>query len=96
MLAALACVRAVTINYAADARPVIHIVRPRFYVKGEEYMGIDDDPRLNLERMAVEAHAGQLIFLGRKRYSSSAILEGRLLASRMKPRGVGEGQIGIE
>ena len=96
MLAALECVCAVVINHAFDATPVINVVRPRFYVKGEEYRGVDDDPRLNRERMSVENHGGQIIFLGRKGYSSTAIVEGRLLASRIKPRGVGEGEIGIE
>lgn len=76
MLAALAYVDAVGINYAPSAETVIHAVRPDVYIKGSDYADADQDVtgKIRSERDAVESHGGRLVFTDEVTFSSSTLI----------------------
>lgn len=76
MLAALNMVDYVIINHAPTSVPVIHAVRPNFYVKGQEYSAAEDDVTGNItdEEEAVQAVGGNICFTGDIVFSSSNLL----------------------
>ncbi|MBF0401583.1 MAG: adenylyltransferase/cytidyltransferase family protein [Magnetococcales bacterium] len=75
-LAALACVHFVAINDAPTAVPVIHVVQPGIYVKGQDYKNVEQDISGNIstEQHAVESYGGQLCFTEEIMFSSSSII----------------------
>lgn len=72
-LRALHCVDEVFINHDEGAWDLIRKIRPAFYVKGVDYVGITTDG-LERERAAVAEIGGQLRFTGTKKWSSSQLL----------------------
>jgi rfaE bifunctional protein nucleotidyltransferase chain/domain len=75
-LAALACVDLVAINYEATAISVINALRPKLYVKGNEYQNESADLTGNIarEREAVETHGGDIFYTDEITFSSSSLL----------------------
>jgi rfaE bifunctional protein nucleotidyltransferase chain/domain len=74
-LAALACVDFVAINRWATAAETIRLLRPRYYVKGQEFEGgVSHRPRLAAEIEALDEVGGQMRFTHEVVFSSSAIL----------------------
>ncbi len=76
MLAGLACVDYVGINYTASAEDVINTVRPQIFAKGVEYAKDSNDitNKIVHERHAVESHGGSVIFTDDITFSSSSII----------------------
>lgn len=73
-LAALGCVDFVCVNPCATAEELLRLVQPDVYVKGREYE-LNDDPRFEAERRAVEDHGGRIVFTsGDVVFSSTALL----------------------
>lgn len=79
-LAALEVVDYVAISRWPSAVEVIRLLKPDFYVKGIEYQEAADDRTggIILERQAVEAIGGQLVFTDEITFSSSSILNRHL------------------
>ncbi len=78
MLGAIKCVDA--IYCVVSAQQAIELIKPDIYVKGIEYEGMLP------EQEQVEAYGGRVVFLDTKpRYSSTAILTGKLLDERTRP-----------
>lgn len=75
VVAALEAVDYVAIVHEATGLSAIHMIRPRFYVKGKEY---EDRTGINaIEHDAVEQHGGQVMYMPRW-YSSTQIIQQRL------------------
>lgn len=75
-IASLECVDYVAINSSPIAEPAIRKIRPRFYVKGQDYRerpGFHDENLLK-EKNAVEEFGGELIFTDDMMFSSSTLL----------------------
>jgi rfaE bifunctional protein nucleotidyltransferase chain/domain len=79
-LAALAVVDYVTISRAATAVPLLELLRPDFYVKGQDYKNFNEDVTGEIanEKAAVERHGGQLVFTEEIRFSSSSLINSAL------------------
>lgn len=75
-VAALETVDYVAIVEEATGLSAIDTIRPRYYVKGEEYEGMGGIAEL--ERIAVESHGGMMVYT--KRWCSSTSLVERLTA----------------
>jgi rfaE bifunctional protein nucleotidyltransferase chain/domain len=80
MLAALAYVDHVAINNGPDAEQVIRALQPDFYVKGSDYANADQDVtgKIAVERAAVEAGGGKLVFTDDITFSSSELISRHL------------------
>ncbi len=76
MIAALEPVDWVAISDHPSAEPVVHAVKPDIYVKGSEYANAEDDVTggIIVERRAVEAHGGRLVFTDDITFSSSSLI----------------------
>src|SRR5262245_23483910 len=76
MLASLEYVDWVAIADATDAIRAIHAIRPRFYIKGQDYVNAAGDVtgKIVLEREAVEAHGGQIHFTDDIVFSSTELI----------------------
>src|SRR5690606_17919076 len=76
----LAYVDHVAINNGPDAEQVIRLLQPDFYVKGSDYANADQDVtgKIAVERMAVEAHGGKLVFTDDITFSSSELISRHL------------------
>ncbi len=76
MIATLELVDLVGIVDDPSAIPALNAVKPDFYVKGSDYRDPADDVtnKIGLERDAVEAHGGELVFTDEVTYSSSSLL----------------------
>jgi rfaE bifunctional protein nucleotidyltransferase chain/domain len=76
MLAALACVDFVAINYEQAAINAIARLHPHVYVKGSEYRAAMDDVTGNIarEQQAVEACGGEILYTDEITFSSSSLL----------------------
>ncbi len=76
MLASLEYVDFVGINYAPDALPVIHAIKPDVYAKGQDYHEehADVSGKIGAERQAVEEHGGGIVFTDEVTDSSSKII----------------------
>jgi len=72
-LRALNCVDDVIINEDAGAWDLIRKIRPAFYVKGIDYVGLVSQG-LEKERQAIEEVGGQLRFTRSQKWSSSNII----------------------
>ena len=73
-LAALSCVDWVYVNSAPTAVELLEEVHPDVYIKGAEYE-LNEDPRFQAERDAVERHGGRVVFTsGDVLFSSSALI----------------------
>jgi rfaE bifunctional protein nucleotidyltransferase chain/domain len=75
-LAALEVVDYVAVNYADKAIPAIQQLKPNYYVKGQDYKNASDDLSggIVLEKEAVEAEGGRLLFTEEIQFSSSNLL----------------------
>jgi rfaE bifunctional protein nucleotidyltransferase chain/domain len=80
MLAALASVDWVGVNYAPTAEPVLETIRPSVYVKGSEYENAADDVTGKIvdERASVERHGGRVFFTNDVTFSSSSLINRHL------------------
>jgi len=80
MLAALAYVDWVAINPSPDAVSAIELIRPQFYVKGQDYQNPQGDVtgKISAEREAVETHGGHLRFTDEVAFSSSELINRHL------------------
>ncbi len=80
MLAALDYVDHVAINNGPDAEQVIRALQPDFYVKGSDYANADQDVtgKIAVERAAVEAGGGKLVFTDDITFSSSELINRHL------------------
>ena len=80
MLAALAYVDHVAINNGPDAEQVIRALQPDFYVKGSDYANADQDVtgKIAVERAAVEAGGGKLVFTDDITFSTSELISRHL------------------
>ncbi len=80
MIAALGFVDWVGVNDAATAIGVLERIQPDFYVKGPDYKdaALDVTGNIQLERRAVEAHGGQMIFTNDIAFSSSSLINQHL------------------
>ena len=101
MIAALKFVDNVILSDHENGVYVISIVRPSVYAKGPDYLNGDKTGNLDKERAAVEAVGGRLVIITNDIvYSSTEIITGELLRRRIaqasRPRGVGEGDYGVE
>lgn len=76
MLSALSCVDWVGINHTSDAIPLLQTIQPDFYVKGSDYADATADitGKIQIERDAVEAVGGRLVFTDDITFSSSELL----------------------
>ncbi len=72
-LRALDCVDEVVINENPGAWDLIRNIRPAFYVKGVDYIGVESEG-LDKERQAIEEVGGQLKFTNSQKWSSSNII----------------------
>lgn len=73
-LLALACVDEVYVNAQPTAVEAIKKIRPAVYVKGIDYAGRENDEGLTVEREAVEAVGGRIIFTESEKFSSSRLI----------------------
>lgn len=75
-IASLDCVDYVAINKWPTAVEAIHMVKPNSYAKGSDYKdaSLDHTGGIALERAAVEAFGGTLIFTDEITFSSSTLL----------------------
>lgn len=80
MLASLEYVDWVAINGAPDAVSAIACIRPRIYIKGQDYQNPAGDitGKITKEREAVEAHGGRIHFTDEVTYSSSELINRHL------------------
>jgi len=80
MLAALEYVDWVAINPAPDAVSAIDAIRPKVYVKGQDYQNPEGDVtgKITAERKAAEAHGGHLAFTDEVTFSSSELINRHL------------------
>ena len=80
MLAALSYVDWVAINPSPDAVSAIDLIRPQFYVKGQDYQNPEGDVtgKITAERDAVEQHGGNLRFTDEVTFSSSELINRHL------------------
>ena len=99
-LAALQCVDYVAIVNEPTGVLAINTIKPRIYAKGWEAKGV-----IPFEVAATEFHGGHVAYMEKESesgqmYSSGRILSGEYLKSRngagSRPRGIGEGDIGVE
>jgi len=76
MLAALDIVDYVILSDSEDAIKIINLIRPNFFVKGSEYLDLNKDitGKISLEKDAVEAYSGQLVFTDEVVFSSTKLL----------------------
>jgi rfaE bifunctional protein nucleotidyltransferase chain/domain len=73
-LRALACVDEVIINEDVGPWDLIRNLRPAFYVKGVDYVGVTSEA-LEKDRAAIAEVGGLLKFTGTRKWSSSALLK---------------------
>jgi len=75
-LAAIEYIDYVTINKAPKATPAIEIIRPDYYVKGQDYKDPDEDFTGGIleEKSAVESVGGELVFTEEIQFSSSKLI----------------------
>lgn len=76
MVKAIAVVDEVILSDSPSAVGVIEQVKPRFYVKGADYMDMTKDPtgQIYLEEEAVKKHGGELVFTNEETESSSNLI----------------------
>jgi len=72
-LRALDCVDEVVINDEPDSIALIQRIKPAFYVKGMDYLGIKSD-ELERERQTINSVGGRIEFTSSKKWSSSQII----------------------
>jgi rfaE bifunctional protein nucleotidyltransferase chain/domain len=75
-LASLEYVDVVVINDNPTAIEVINVIKPNFYIKGEEYQFAENDitGKIVDERNAVEAHGGKIVYTHDITFSSSSLI----------------------
>jgi len=73
-LLALECVDEVYVNAQPTAVEAIQKIRPAVYVKGVDYARRDGDEGLSVEKAAVEAVGGRLVFTESEKFSSSRLI----------------------
>ncbi len=80
VIAALECVDYVAINQWTTAAPTIKLLRPHFYVKGEDYKNAAKDYTggIILEEEAVKSIQGKIVFTKDITFSSSSLINKHL------------------
>ncbi|MBF0137176.1 MAG: adenylyltransferase/cytidyltransferase family protein [Magnetococcales bacterium] len=75
-LASLECVDFVAINHDVTAVPVINLIRPNVYVKGQDYRAAENDITGNIviEQKAVESSGGRVFYTNEIVFSSTSLL----------------------
>lgn len=75
-LAALELVDFVAVNFSPTAIPAINKIKPDYYVKGQDYKVSEQDVTggIILEKQAVEAAGGKLVFTEEVQFSSSNLI----------------------
>jgi rfaE bifunctional protein nucleotidyltransferase chain/domain len=81
-LRALACVDEVIINEDVGPWDLIRKLRPAFYVKGVDYVGVKSEA-LEKDRAAIAEVGGLLKFTGTRKWSSSALLRTEKFSSEV-------------
>lgn len=74
MVAALECVDYVGINHAPSGDTAIDVIKPDIFVKGSDYKGEDITGKIVIERNAVEAYGGKVVFTDDIMFSSSGLI----------------------
>ena len=79
-LTALEMVDHVIINHHSDSSSLIHLIKPNFYVKGQDYKKKSGDIAGNLskEKRAVIKNHGRIYFTSGRQHSSSKIINEKL------------------
>jgi cytidyltransferase-like protein len=72
---ALQCVDEVIINDDDGAWELIRRLKPAFYVKGIDYVGVTENTGLEKEKQAIAEVGGQMKFTGGQKWSSSQLLK---------------------
>lgn len=75
-IAAVGVVDYIAINRNAKAIPAIKVIKPDFYVKGQDYEKLADDITGGIyeEKQEVEKHGGKLVFTHEQQFSSSKLI----------------------
>ena len=75
-IAALQTVDFVVINRAPTAVPLFEMIKPDYYVKGQDYRNLSDDitGEISNEKKAVEKYGGKLVFTEEIQFSSSSLI----------------------
>lgn len=74
-IAALACVDYVAVNLWPTAVQTIHLLRPNYYVKGQEFQNLEDPAgKIGPENDALREVGGELRFTQEQVFSSTALL----------------------
>ena len=75
-IAALSCVDYVAVNQWPTAVEAIHLLKPRFYVKGQDYTDAQQDRTggITLEEAAVNAVGGEVAFTNEITFSASTLV----------------------
>ncbi len=76
LISELNCVDYVSLSDFEDANNLIKIIRPDFYVKGQDYKEFKNDKtgKINLEKKNVEKFGGKIVFTNEESFSSSNII----------------------
>ena len=76
LLAELECVDFVSLSDHKSAIEVLKIIKPDFYIKGQDYKNLKKDKTGNiiLERKIVERNGGKIIYTNEETFSSSTII----------------------
>jgi rfaE bifunctional protein nucleotidyltransferase chain/domain len=89
-VAALACVDFVAIDGERSAAAAIRLLRPDYYVKGQEFECLPRPPaRLQAEIEAVQEVGGQMCFTHEEVFSSTALLRAHEDGAHRSDRGAG-------
>ena len=80
-LSSIEAIDYVTINHAPTAVPAIEIIKPDFYVKGQDYKDASKDITGGIlkEKETVEQFNGKLVFTNEIRFSSSKLINRHII-----------------
>ena len=75
-IAELDCVDYVSLSDCPDANNLIKIIKPNFYIKGQDYKESKNDKtgKINSEKKNVEKYGGKIIFTNEASFSSSNLI----------------------
>lgn len=75
-LSHISCIDYVCLSESASAISVLKIIKPNFYIKGQDYKFSKEDKtgKINFEKKAVENYGGKIIFTNEETFSSSNII----------------------
>lgn len=75
-LSHISCIDYVCLSESESAINVLKIIKPNFYIKGQDYKFSKEDKtgKINFEKKAVENYGGKIIFTNEETFSSSNII----------------------